>query len=371
MDLSLSETQELLRQTARDFAQRDFPIRRHRELVETKTVFDAETWKKMAALGWTGLMVDEGHGGTGGSWLDLTVLLEEMGRALMPMTLLAHTLAGVLISRFGTAAQRDALLPAVAGGGRIFAVAVTEPRATHDAAGVQCKAEADGDGYRLTGTKHFVRAASAADTVLVAARLGDDFAIFIVEKAAAGVSVTPLDVTGDDDMAKIELAGVRVPAAALLGGKALGWAALQQVTDLGAMIEASYGVGVMARDCEMTIGYVKDRVQFGRPIGSFQAVHHQVADQVTDVDCGRLLVWFAAWSLDSNAPNAPLEIARAKAWNSDALRRVIRTGNQLHGGIGFSREYDIHFYFQRAKTNELMYGIADEHRERIAAALLD
>jgi alkylation response protein AidB-like acyl-CoA dehydrogenase len=371
MDLSYTETQELLRQTARDFAQRDFPIRRHRELVETKTTFDPETWQKMAGLGWPGLMVDEAHGGTGGNWVDLIVLLEEMGRALLPMTFLAHALAGLVIQRYGDEAQRRALLPAVAGGERTFAVAITEPRATLDRAGIQCEARRADGGYTLHGTKHFVRGAGAADTLVVLARLDDQLGIFLVEKAAEGVTVTPLDTIGDDDQARVELAGVRVPGEALLGGAPQGWDALQAIADMGALIECGYGVGVMARDTEVTIGYVKDRVQFGRPIGSFQAVHHQVADQVTDVDCGRLLTLYAAWVLDEGQPAASIEIARAKAWTSDALRRVARTGNQLHGGIGFSREYDIHFYFQRAKTNELMFGIADEHRERIAAALLD
>ena len=371
MDLSYTETQELLRQTARDFAQRDFPIRRHRELAESKATFDAETWEKMAGLGWPGLMVEETYGGTGGGWVDLIVLLEEMGRALMPMTLMAHTLAGLLIQRYGDDAQRRALLPAVAAGERIFAVAITEPRATLDPEGIQCEASRSDDGFLLNGVKHFVRGAGAASTIVTLARLDGGLAIFLIEKDAAGVTVTPLDTIGDDDQAKIELEGVRVPESALLGGRPLNWQTLQEIVDMAALIECGYGVGVMARDTEVTIGYVKDRVQFGRPIGSFQAVHHQVADQVTDVDCGRLLTLYAAWALDEGQPLASIEIARAKAWTSDALRRVARTGNQLHGGIGFSREYDIHFYFQRAKTNELMYGIADEHRERIAAALLD
>lgn len=371
MDLSYSETQELLRQTARDFAQRDFPMRRHRELVERRATFDAETWRKMAGLGWLGLMVEEAYGGSGGGWVDLMVLLEEMGRALMPMGLLAQTLAALVIQRYGDGAQQRSLLPGLVRGAAVYAVAVTEPRATLDEAGIQCEARASGDGFTLRGVKHFVRGAGAADTLVVLARRGDGLGLFLVPKAAAGVTVVALDNVGDDDQAKVELNEVRVPLSALLGGTAQGWEALRRIVEMGALIECGYGVGVMARDTEMTIGYVKDRVQFGRPLGSFQAVHHQVADQVTDVDCGRLLTLHAAWAMDAGQPAASVAVARAKAWVSDALRRVARTGNQLHGGIGFSREYDIHFYFQRAKTAELTYGIADEHRERIAAALLD
>ena len=149
------------------------------------------------------------------------------------------------------------------------------------------------------------------------------------------------------------------------------WQALDRIVAMAALIECGYGVGMMDRDTEMTIGYVKDRVQFGRPLATLQAVQHQVADQVTDRDCGRYLTLFAAWSLDSGRDSALTDIWRAKAWVSDALRRVARTGNQLHGGIGFSREYDLHFYYQRSKMAELMYGHADIHREQIAAALLD
>jgi len=371
MDLAYSELQELVRATAREFAQRDFPIKRHRELVESKTVFDPLTWKKMADIGWPGLRIAEAYGGSGGSWADLTVLLEEMGRALLPMTLLAHTLAGLVIDRYGAEGQKQAALPALVQGERVYAVAITEPRATFDREGVQCAASGTATGFTLNGVKQFVRGASAADTFVALARLEDGLGIFLVDKSTPGVRVIPLDNIGDDDQARVDFTGVQLPARALLGGAAQSWEALTAIADMGALLEASYGVGVMARDTEITIGYVKDRVQFGRPIGAFQAVHHQVADQVTDVDCGRLLTQYAAWALDTGLPDAAVAVARAKAWTSDALRRVARTGNQLHGGIGFSREYDIHFYFQRAKTNELMFGLGDQHRERIAAALLD
>jgi alkylation response protein AidB-like acyl-CoA dehydrogenase len=371
MDLGYTEFQELLRQTARDFAQRDFPISRHRELAERHERSDPDTWRKIAALGWLGLMIDERHGGSGGGWVDLVVLLEEMGRALMPPTFLAHTLAALLVTRYGDAAQQDALLPAMASGNRVVVPAITEPRATLDEAGIRCAARGGDGGYALAGVKHFVRGATAADTLVVLARLDGGLGLFLVETAAPGVRVTALDTVGDDDQGKVELVDVTLPATALLGGRAQDWEALPAIVMMGALIECGYGVGVMARDTEMTIGYVKDRVQFGRPIGSFQAVHHQVADQVTDLDCGRLLTLYAAWAMDEDPATAPTEVARAKAWVSDALRRVARTGNQLHGGIGFSREYDIHFYFQRAKTSELMFGIADDHREQVAAALLD
>jgi alkylation response protein AidB-like acyl-CoA dehydrogenase len=276
-----------------------------------------------------------------------------------------------VIQEYGSAEQQNALLPSVVMGDRVFAVAVTEPRATLDPDDIHCEARPSGDGYVLRGTKHFVRGAGAADLLVVLARLGDGPGLFLVPKPADGLTAVALENVGDDDLVRFELEHVRVPAGALLGGAAQPWAALDRIATLGALIEAGYGVGIIARDTEMTINYVKDRVQFGRPLGSLQAVQHQVADQVTDVDCGRYLTLYAAWSLDTGRPEAPTDVARAKAWVSDALRRVTRTGNQLHGGIGYTKEYDLHFYFQRAKLVEFMYGQADEHRERIAAALLD
>ena len=371
MDLAYTEFQEMLRNTVRDFAQRDFPVSRHRELVEQGITFDEATWKKMAGLGWLGLPIQERYGGGGGSWVDLVVLLEEMGRALIPYTYLAQALAGAVIQAFGTEAQKQALLPGLAAGDRVFAVAVAEERGTFTPDGIQCTAAPEPGRYVLNGSKWFVRGGNAADALVVAARLADGLGLFLVDRSEPGIAVTPLPNIGDDDQARVELAQVTVPEQALLGGGAQGWEALDRILEMGALMECGYAVGLMARDLEMTIDYVKDRVQFGRPLGTFQAVQHQVADQVTDVDCGRFLTYYAAWAAYEGVPEAGLAAARAKAWVSDALRRVTRTGNQLHGGIGFTKEYDLHFYYQRAKTSELMYGLADEHRERVAAALLD
>ena len=370
MELAYSEFQEMLRRTAREFAQKDYPISKHRQLVEGGGTFDPETWKKMAGLGWLGLLVKEAYGGSGGGWVDLTVLLEEMGRALMSSVFLSHTLAARIVQEYGTESQKAALLPAIVQGDKISAVAIVESRATHDQQGVQCTGAEGREGYTLSGTKHFVRGGIAAHTLFVLARLGNNLGLFVVDKGTPKIKVQALDNIGDDDLAKVELANVKVPREALLGQRPLEWSVLRRIVDMGALMECAYGVGIMARDTELTVQYVKGRVQFGRPIGSFQAVQHQVADQVTDVQCGRLLTLYAAWCVDEGLPNARLEIARAKAWVSDALRRVARTGQQLHGGIGFSKEYDIHLYYQRAKTCELTFGLADEHREVIAAALL-
>jgi alkylation response protein AidB-like acyl-CoA dehydrogenase len=294
-----------------------------------------------------------------------------MGRALIPSTFLSHTLAGLIIQGYGTESQKAVLLPTVVQGEEVFAIAITEPRETLDMAGIQCRAREEVGGYTLSGVKHFVRGGGAADFVVVLARMEGKLGLFVVDKRAEGVNAVALENIGDDDQARIELARVRVPREAVLGGKPQKWDSLQRIVDMGALMECGYGVGVMARDTELTIEYVKNRVQFGRPIGSFQAVQHQVADQATDLECGRFLTLCAAWAMDEKLPAASIEVARAKAWVSDALRRVVRTGQQLHGGIGFAREYDLHFYYRRAKTSELMFGVGDEHRERIAAALLD
>jgi alkylation response protein AidB-like acyl-CoA dehydrogenase len=371
MDLADTEFQKLLRDTARDFIKRDFPIAKHRELVESGKTFDDEIWHKMANIQWLGLTIGEAYGGSAGGWVDLMVLLEEMGGALLPCTFLSHTLSGLIIQEYGDDSQKQALLPTVVGGKRILGVAIDEARGTLDEAGIQCSARPDSGGYTINGTKQFVRGGNVADTLVVLARLDGKLGMFLVDKPAEGITTAALDNIGDDDQANVEFTNVKVSREALLGGQAWDWDVLTRIATMGALLECGYGVGIMARDTEMTINYVKDRVQFGRPLGAFQAVQHQVADQVTDLDCGRYLTLYAAWAMDERLSTAEVEVARAKAWVSDALRRVARTGNQLHGGIGFSREYDLHFYYQRAKTAELMFGIADHHRERVAAALLD
>ncbi len=371
MDLGYTEFQKLLRDTARDFVNRDFPISRHRELVESGKTFDEEIWQKMADLQWLGLPISDDYGGSSGGWVDLIVLLEEMGGALLPYAFLSHTLAGLIIQEYGGDSQKPGLLAAVAGGERVLGVAITEAQGTLDEAGIQCSAKAEGDGYTLNGTKQFVRGGNVADTLVVLTRLDGNLGLFLVDTTADGVTATPLNNLGDDNQARVELTNVKVSKEALLGEKALTWDVLARIVSMGALLECGYGIGLIARDTDMTVNYVKDRVQFGRPIGSFQAVQHQVADQVTDMDCGRYLTLYAAWAMDERLTTAEVEVARAKGWVSDALRRVTRTGNQLHGGIGYTREYNLHFYYQRAKTAELMFGIADDHRERVAASLLD
>lgn len=371
MDLGYTEFQELLRQAAREFVEREGLVRGLRELVERRETFDEPTWQKMAALGWCGLLVPEQYGGSGGRWADMIVLLEELGRGLAPQHLLSHILAGLAIAAYGTEAQRQALLPEVAHGQRRFSLAITEPRATLDPAGIQCRAAEEAGAFVLRGTKHFVRGGSSADVFVVVARLEDRPALFLVDRAAPGLLATPLPNIGHDDLVRLDLTNVRIPPGSLLGGETHGWTVLRAILDWGALLECGYALGLMAKDAEMTVHYVKDRTQFGRPIGSFQAVQHQVADQVTDVDISRFLTFYGAWALDEGLPTASTAISRAKAWVSDALRRVVRTGNQLHGGIGFSKEYDLHLYYQRAKTCELMFGTADDHRELVAVALLD
>jgi alkylation response protein AidB-like acyl-CoA dehydrogenase len=370
MDLALTEFQELLRSTARAFAQRDFPIARVRRNADEGTIFDAETWRSMGELGWLGLMAPVAHGGSGGTWVDLMILLEELGRGLLPQAFLSHTLGAALVAEYGSAEQQAALLPRVSSGALTLAVAVAEPRGTFDEAGVEAMAVRTAGGFSLTGTKHFVRGVEAAGAIIVVAKVDGGAGLFLVDRGAPGVEITRLKPISGEDQAKVTLSSVEVPAGALLGG-VQPWSMLDQVVLRAALIECGYGVGVMARDTDMTVQYVKDRVQFGRPIGSFQSVQHDVADQVTDVDASRFLTIFAAWELDAGQPGAMASIARAKAWVSDALRRVSRTGNQLHGGIGFATEYDLHFYYRQAKTNEMMYGAGDQHRERVAAALLD
>ena len=373
MDLGYTEQQQLLKDSARDFVEREFSTAKLRELHAAGRCHDRDLWQKMASLGWQGIAVPEAYGGSGQGWVDLLVLVEEMGRGLLPGPFLSTVLCGILIDRYGSADQKQRWLPGIAEGHTVMALALTELRGTYDRAGIQAIAQTTAAGYRLSGTKSFVRDADAADYILVAANVGDasgGLGLFVVDARAAGLSITPLKTIGKDCQCKVELRDVAVAADSLIGTADASWGRLDEIVGMGALLECGYAVGIMGKATEMTIDYAKTRVQFGRPIGSFQAIQHKVADMVTDLDGSRYITYHAAWRLDEGLP-AQADIARAKAWVSEAVRRVMREAHQIHAGIAFIIEHDLHLYFNRAKAAELVFGQAEHHLDTVAAAVLD
>ncbi len=373
MDLGLSEEQEMLKNFARDFLEKEVPEKYVRDMEEDEKGYSPEVWSKMAEQGWQGLIIPEDLGGTGLGFLDLIVLLEEFGRALVPGPFIPTTLAAIALLEAGNEDQKKQYLPRIASGEAIGTLAITEPSARWDAEGIQLQATKGANGYTLNGTKLFIPDAHVADLMVVAARTGgsgeNGISLFIVDARSPGISTEVLKTIASDKQCEVKFENVQVPAANLLGAEGQGWEPLQRIMLKATVMECAYLVGLAQMDFEISVNYAKERVQFGRPIGSFQAIQHKCADMVTDVDGARFIMYRAAWSVAEGEPDAALNVHMAKAWCSEATRRVVAHGQQIHGGIGFTKDYKIQLYFRRQKRSELMWGDADFHREKVADAL--
>ncbi len=372
MDLGLSEEQELLKKAARDFLEKECPETLVREMEEDERGYSPDLWKKMAEQGWHGLLVPDDLGGAGFGYLDLVILIEEFGRALVPGPFISTVVGGTLpLLEGGTDQQKQYALPKIASGKAIWTLAYTEPSARFDTEGVALEVKEDGDDVVLNGTKLFVRDANVADYFTVVGRKpgtkGDDgITLVIVDAKTAGISQTQLKTIAADKQAEVKFENVRVPKASIIPG---GAATLKKVQRKATVVECAYLVGLAQMDFEISVQYAKDRIQFGRPIGSFQAIQHKAADMVTDVDGARFIMYRAAWSVDQDEADADMNVHMAKAWCSEATRRVVAHGQQIHGGIGFTKDYKIQLYFRRQKASELAWGDADYHRELVADEL--
>jgi len=368
MNFGFTEEQEFLRTTAREFLEKESPMSVVRELMETESGYDPELWKKMAELGWVGLLIPEEYGGAGLSFVDLVVILEEMGRALLPSPFFGNLQGTLAVLNAGTDTQRKEILTAVAAGDRILSFAITEEAGTEEAKDIQLRAEKDGDGFRLTGTKLFVPDGQNADTVVVAARTGGSgesgISLLLVEREAAGVSVSPL--RSMDQTRRIAEIRFENASGQLLGGENAGWATWEVVRDAALVALSTEAVGGSEKVLEDSVAYAKERVQFGKPIGVNQAIKHKCADMLIEVESSKSITYYAAWALAEGVDEATLAAAMAKAYTSDAYRHTSAENIQIHGGVGFTWEYDCHLYFKRAKAIEVTYGSPSGHRERVA-----
>jgi alkylation response protein AidB-like acyl-CoA dehydrogenase len=376
MDLGLTEEQELLKNFARDFLEKECPEAVVREMEEDEKGYSPALWKGMADQGWCGLIIPPEQGGSGMGFLDLVVLTEEFGRALVPGPFLSTQVGGAIpLLGWGTDAQKQAHLGKIASGEEIWTLAMTEPIARFDAEGVQMEAKVEGDKLVLNGTKLFIRDAHVADFMTVAVRTKkganaeDGITLVAVDAKSAGISTTGLKTIGSDKQCEVKFENVSVPKANVIGEVDKGWPILSKLLLKAAILESAYLVGLAQMDFEITVNYAKERVQFGRPIGSFQAIQHKCADMVTDVDGARFVMYRAAWSLDEDEPDGEQAVHMAKAWCNEATRRVVAHGQQIHGGIGFTKDYKIQLYFRRQKMADLMWGDADFHREMVAQSL--
>ncbi len=371
MNFGLSEEQESLQRAAREFLDHECPPTLVREISGEADAFSRRLHGKMAELGWTGMVIPETFGGLGLGTLDLLLLLEEMGRAALPGPFVSSSVLAATALRKAPAAVKKRWLPAIAGGGAVGTIAFLEESDCPGAAGIQARARHRRDHYQLNGVKMFVGDAAAADFIVAALRTSgkgeDGISLFVVEKETPGLQIRPLDcIDVTRRLYRVELAGVSVPEAQRIGDEGKAWPLLTALLDLGAAAVAADSLGGAQRLLDMSVSYSKIREQFGKPIGSFQAVKHMAAEMAAAIEPARSLVWYAGYRLDSAPRQAPEAVAMAKARLSDVYSFVADRALQVHGGIGFTWEHDLHFWFKRAAANRVAFGDPTHHRERVA-----
>jgi alkylation response protein AidB-like acyl-CoA dehydrogenase len=374
MDFAFSEEQEMLRSSARTLLAKASPSAIVRKLMETEDAYDPDLWKKLAEQGWTALGIPEEYGGFG-TFLDLVVVLEETGRVLLPGPYFETMgMAVPAILEAGSEPQKQEALTAIATGSARATLAFTEPSGRWDADGITLSAKKSGDGWKLSGTKLFVPGAGVADYMVVAARTratGEDgITLFLVKGRPAGMSVkalATLDMT--HKWYEVKFDNVQLGADALMGEPGKGWAPLRRALDWATAGICAEMVGGAQKVLEDSVDYAKTRQQFGKPIGIYQAVSHRLADMLLEVESAKSVTYYAAWTVDADAPDRALACSIAKAYTSDAYRHATGSGIQVHGGIGFTWEHDMHLYFKRAKASEVTLGDSTFHRELVAEAL--
>jgi alkylation response protein AidB-like acyl-CoA dehydrogenase len=372
MNFGFNEEQELLRSTARKFFENECPSAAVRALMDSAEAMTPELWTKLAEQGWLGLIYPEAYDGMGLGLVDLVVLMEEMGRAVVPGPYFsAVLLGGQAILEAGSEAQKKEWLPQIAAGAKRVSLAWLEPSATLGADGVTLAAVPKGGGFALSGTKLFVPDAHTADALVVAARSAaggeKGISLFLVPRGAGGLDVKLLPTMDQTrKLCEVTLHDVAVGRDALLGEAGSGWTPLARVLDRATVALCAEMCGGAQKVLDMTVEYAKIRQAFGRPIGSYQGVKHRAADMLVDVENSKSITYYAAWALDEGVAEGALATSMAKAYVSDAYGRVAAAGIQLHGGIGFTWEHDLHLYFKRAKGSEFTFGDATYHRERVA-----
>jgi alkylation response protein AidB-like acyl-CoA dehydrogenase len=369
MILGVTAEQEELRDSVRRFLADRAPMSTVRSLMETTDGLDRAVWQQAGEqLGLQGIAIPEEYGGAGFSFVEQAIVLEELGAALYGGPYLASAvLAATALMASGDEAARKAHLPGIASGEVIATLAFTEEDGSWDPDAITMSAVRDGDGWRLDGRKSFVLDGHTADLILVVARTADGLSLFAVTAGAAGLTATPLPTL--DQTRKLARLDFESVAATLVGANGGGAAVLARVLDVAAIAQAAEQLGGAQRALDMAVSYAKVRHQFGRPIGSFQAIKHRCADLLLEVESLRSAVQYAAAAVAENSEETPVVASLVKAYASDVYFHVAAENIQIHGGIGFTWEHDAHLYFKRAKASELFLGDATYHREHLATRI--
>ena len=376
MNVLPAEEELMVKNAAREFLEAESPASLARAVEQDERGYSLELWEKMASLGWFGISLPETHGGGGLPVTYLGLIIEECGRAIAPVPIHSTSTASLAVAKFGDPQQQQDILPRVARGELImtFAVQEQDPRLRPDA--IQCRGEVDGDSLVISGVKHFIDNYSAAELMVMAVRTAapsdanQGITLVVVPTNAAGISETRLTTLAKDSQSKLDLNGVRVPLGNVIGTINDGWPATQAMLDIGTALLCAQIVGAARKDAEMAIEYAKNRVAFGRPLAGFQSIQHLCADMVVWCDGAQLLTYEALWKMDEGLPYA-VEVSQAKAFTNDKCQATVRSSQQIHGGIGFMMEFDLHLWYRRVTAWTMRLGTSFEHRARVARALLD
>ncbi len=376
MDFELTEEQKILKDSAKDFLANECPKELVRELEDTDEGYSKELWKKMADLGWMGLLFPEEYNGSGFAFDDLTILLDEIGYNICPAPYIPTVvLGGLSILSHGNDEQKKEYLPKIASGEAIFTFALTEKDGLYDADAIHVKATQEGDDLVISGSKLFVPYANVADHILCVVRTAeganpkDGITAVIVDAKSAGVECNVLNTLVKDKQCEVIFNNVKVPKKNVLGGIDKGWAVARDALEKVAVASCAEMIGGARAVLDLTVQYTTDRVQFNRPIGSFQAVQHHAANMWLDLKAARVLTEKAAWLIRNGQP-ATKEIAMAKARTGDSYRRITTLGHQVHGAISFTMENDVYLYHRRSVVGDLAFGNSDYQRKIVARELL-
>ena len=373
MDFGFTKEQKLIKDSAGEILERELPTSRVKEIQESQTGFSRELWGTIVDAGWLGIVFPEAYGGHGMSLMELAVLYEECGKALMPTVFYSTITGGLAILNGGTEEQKKRILPDLANGSKLITMAVTEPQAIYDFSYIKTSAEMLRGKYYLTGTKLFVQNTETADYLLVAARTSRDMdkygiTLFLVDSKSKGITYERLNTFGLDPQSEVILDSVEVEPENVIGGLATGRQIVDKTLEQATALQCVEMLGGVQEVLRMTVNHVKHRVQFDRPIGSFQAVQHHLSKVSTNIEGARYTSFQAVYFLCEDRPCAR-EISMAKAWVSDAYKNATLICHQLFGGVGYTLEYDLYLYSNRAKASEIWLGTRDYHLQRLADEL--
>ncbi len=375
MDFSLTEQQEMLRLSARGFLSTECPKARVRELDRDEKGYDPHLWHRMAELGWLGLVFPEEYGGMAGSFLDLTILMEEMGRNLVPVPFFSTiALCALPLLEYGTPEQKKRFLPQIAKGEAIWTLALLESSGKYEAAEIRLKAVLRDKNYLIHGRKLFVPDAHIADYILVAARteeskrLEDGITLFIVDAKAPNMKIDIMPTIGGNKQCRVSFDRVRAHEDSIVGTASDGWQVLDFILQRAAVLKCAEASGACQAILDMANSYAKERIQFDRPIGSFQAIQHRLADMLIEVEAVQYLLYQAAWGISVGLPSR-WQISAAKAKANQVFQQICIHAIGIHGAIGYTMDHDVGLYYRRAKAMEFAGGDSDIHREIVASEL--